>query len=360
MLDVADDGLDDRCALLHHLAEHGCSVEEMRTAQRAGRLFALLSDRVLRPGGDRYSLEDTALETGLDVNAVRQLWSALGWRVGRPDERVVSDEERAIALGFPVLVSRFGLDAAVDLARTIAGAMATIAEGASALVRADPAMSVARSGSELTTAIAAGRSAAVMPWMADLLDVSYRQHVVAARGRFEASDSYDSVEQHLVEAAVGFVDITGYTAASTQLTLPELCELVRRFEVHAANAAARHDGRVVKFIGDAAMLVAPTPRRLATMAIDLVGSWDSASSGAISVRGGLAHGRVATRQGDYFGAPVNLAARLVAVAPVGALLVTAAFADEMGDLPWRQGPEERLTIRGFDEPITARTLSPIP
>jgi class 3 adenylate cyclase len=60
-------------------------------------------------------------------------------------------------------------------------------------------------------------------------------------------------------------------------------------------------------------------------------------------------GPVVPRDGDYFGAVVNLAARLVADAPPGQVLVTRAVADELadGDLT----PLVTRRVRGFDEPV---------
>jgi adenylate cyclase len=48
-------------------------------------------------------------------------------------------------------------------------------------------------------------------------------------------------------------------------------------------------------------------------------------------RAGLAAGRVLIRGGDYFGTVVNLASRLVEVAPAGGLAVDEAFRDSLQD-----------------------------
>ena len=60
--------------------------------------------------------------------------------------------------------------------------------------------------------------------------------------------------------------------------------------------------------------------------------------------------------GDYFGNPVNLAARLVAAAAPEQVLATSELHDELPDWPAvAQGP---LTLKGFAEPVIAFDLHP--
>jgi class 3 adenylate cyclase len=58
--------------------------------------------------------------------------------------------------------------------------------------------------------------------------------------------------------------------------------------------------------------------------------------------------------GDYYGNPVNLAARLVAAAEPGEILLS----DEVhGELPdWAADATEPLSLRGFAQPMQAYAL----
>jgi class 3 adenylate cyclase len=58
--------------------------------------------------------------------------------------------------------------------------------------------------------------------------------------------------------------------------------------------------------------------------------------------------------GDYFGNAVNLAARLVAAAAPGEILVTSAVRDELPD--WPASIQDPLTLKGFDAHVTANNL----
>ena len=87
-------------------------------------------------------------------------------------------------------------------------------------------------------------------------------------------------------------------------------------------------GRVVKDLGDGAMLVYPD-------AAEAVAAWrrfQSAMSGtgALAMHGGMHQGVVVRREGDYFGGAVNLAARLLALAGSGELLATRSAVDRAG------------------------------
>ena len=302
-------------------------------------------------------LDETAESLDLPADQLRRTWTALGLPDVPPDAPAVSIDERLALEGLPMLLSLIDETAWLDISASIAIGLGAIAEAASAVARSAPNMSVARTDSELTTAMAAARSAALVPWLGRFIDVMLRQHLLEARRRFEASDSYTTVEDQRKNLAVAFVDVSGYTAATEQMTAGQLCEMVRQFERVAIDAAQAGGGRVAKFVGDAAMIVAPAPEQLADVVTALLSRWDVVHDGSLGVRARLAYGGVTSRQGDYFGSPVNLAARLVAMAPRGTILAADSVADRLTAGPWVVGDVQSLDIRGFAERIDARTLT---
>jgi class 3 adenylate cyclase len=66
---------------------------------------------------------------------------------------------------------------------------------------------------------------------------------------------------------------------------------------------------------------------------------------------------VLAQDGDYFGQPVNLASRLVALAEPGQVLGSAALADVLSG-SWQSTAGEPTTVRGFDDPVTPYALTP--
>lgn len=73
------------------------------------------------------------------------------------------------------------------------------------------------------------------------------------------------------------------------------------------------------------------------------------------VRAGLAYGTVLDLNGDYFGNPVNLAARLVAAAHPGQILASSTVHDALPN--WPAVEQEPLTLKGFDAAVTAYDMS---
>jgi class 3 adenylate cyclase len=58
--------------------------------------------------------------------------------------------------------------------------------------------------------------------------------------------------------------------------------------------------------------------------------------------------------GDYFGNPVNLAARLVAAAGPGQVLAASSVREELPH--WAAIVQDPLTLKGFAAPVTAYEL----
>jgi adenylate cyclase len=92
---------------------------------------------------------------------------------------------------------------------------------------------------------------------------------------------------------------------------------------------------------------------LAKVAVDLV-EYPRAREAGLQVRAGLGYGSVLALGGDYWGTPVNLAARLVAAAAPRQILASTDVRDELPD--WPAIPLDPLTLKGFDEPVTAYDL----
>jgi class 3 adenylate cyclase/YHS domain-containing protein len=107
----------------------------------------------------------------------------------------------------------------------------------------------------------------------------------------------------------------------------------------------------VKTIGDALMLRIPDPARAVLLGLRITHEL-LRGHGAPAVRVGLHHGAAIERGGDYFGASVNLAARVAAVAAGGEVLLTAhtaALAPALESIFYE--PRGRQTLRNIREPV---------
>lgn len=351
LLDPDDVAADDRKALIDFLAEQGCTIEEMIAANHRGRLFGLAGDRLVRPGARTLTLREVAEATGADEALARRLWRALGLE-GWDSELPLASPDDAAACGMILAAVAFvGEDAAMELARSVGAGLAQIAEALQAVGRTvSSSGSVATSGSELETARFWAANAPFVAAMGGVLDAFSRHHWDLARTHFERSGSYDVMLQGRARVAVGFIDMSGFTTAATELGDADFEQLVRSFVADVSETVQDLGGRVVKFAGDAAMVVAPDAVMLATIARHLV--VERSRGGGLALHAGLAYGEVLTRLGDYFGRPVNLAARLAALAETGSVLATAEVGAALVDAGWAVEQLAPQPIRGIAEPVT--------
>ncbi|MDQ3777545.1 MAG: adenylate/guanylate cyclase domain-containing protein [Actinomycetota bacterium] len=127
----------------------------------------------------------------------------------------------------------------------------------------------------------------------------------------------------MAESAATFVfaDIAGFTALTEAHGDEEAVALVGRFADGVAAELPAVQGEHVKTIGDALMLRIPEPADAILLGVRIVGGIFEGHGGP-AVRVGLHHGAAVERDGDYFGAAVNLAARVSAVAAGGEVLVS--------------------------------------
>jgi class 3 adenylate cyclase len=347
LYDPADPDAADRRALIEYLDAEGCTLDEMKAAHAKGRLFGLAGDRIVRPGRDEFTLREAAEKIGADPLLVQRLWRAFGLPLVDVDTKVASASDLEALPLFLGVAALLGEDAALGLARVNGAAVARIADAVSAAFRsAISDLAVDTSGSELATAKTFAGVAALAPAAGRTLDVLLRHHLESARQQFEVSGSGDVALSGQVRSAVGFADVSGFTALSQVATSAELSRLVDAFEDLATTHVHEAGGRVVKFIGDAVMYVTPHAPAAVDVALRLV------HHSSHPVRAGVTYGLLLAQDGDYFGPPVNLAARLVANAEPGQVLIDEQAATHL-DQTYVTTPQPPTTLRGIADPVVA-------
>ncbi len=341
----------ERADLIKYLDGLGFTVDEMVEAERRGRLFGLAGDVLQWSGRPTYTVQTAAEELGLSAEDVAHAWALLGLTVAGPEVPVLSRADVDALSTWVALKAVVGEDGAFGLLRVLGAAMARLAEAESTMIRAGtPDIQMTYSNDELATAQAYRSVAEFVPRIGALIDVVHRHHLTSARTYFEGVLRDTSAT---VVCGIGFADLSSFTALTQALTPAQLSELLTEFGATVADVVHADGGRVVKFIGDAVMWVCSSPERLAKAAVDLVDHPRAREEG-LQVRAGLAYGTVLAINGDYFGIPVNLAARLVAAAAPGQILAAAELHDELPD--WPAVAHGSLTLKGFDDPVTAFEL----
>jgi adenylate cyclase len=128
-----------------------------------------------------------------------------------------------------------------------------------------------------------------------------------------------------------FADIAGYTALTEVHGDADAADLAATFCREVTAIARARGGEVIKTIGDAVMVRHSDPAD--ALALGLSAAHEViAGHGSPAVRVGMHHGPAVEREGDWFGATVNLAARVAAAAAGGEVLITAAVRDRVGEL----------------------------
>ena len=122
-----------------------------------------------------------------------------------------------------------------------------------------------------------------------------------------------------------FADIAGFTALTEVHGDEEAATLVAEFCDGVSSELPEFGGAHVKTIGDALMLRIPDPANAIRLGLRIAHDVLH-GHGAPAIRVGLHHGPAIERDGDYFGAAVNLAARVSAAATGGEVLLTAQTA----------------------------------
>jgi adenylate cyclase len=126
-------------------------------------------------------------------------------------------------------------------------------------------------------------------------------------------------------ATFAFADIAGFTALTEAHGDEAAFALIADFIKAVKTELPAVRGEHVKTIGDALMLRIPDPRDAIVLGLRIANEL-MLDHGAPAVRVGLHHGPAVESDGDYFGASVNLAARVSALASGGEVLVTGSTA----------------------------------
>jgi adenylate cyclase len=148
-----------------------------------------------------------------------------------------------------------------------------------------------------------------------------------------------------------FADLSGFTALTEAHGDEQAADLVGGFCVAVRQLLTEHHAQEVKTIGDALMI--RTGDAAAAIQLGLCIVHDvGAQHGFPLVRVGMHTGQAVERDGDWFGATVNLAARVSAAAAGGEALVTATTKTAAGEVAGVELRERgRWTFRNVSEPV---------
>jgi adenylate cyclase len=328
----------------------------MQAAAARGALVALAAELAAVPAGGAFTIVDVAARTGQPVEHLQALRTICQLPEIPAQEVGLTPGDVVLAEMYSSAVELFGASGAEHLLRTIAASVSRIADAAiSAFVTSAGPTSLADDGALIDVTERAAELRGSLPRIVDTLFSHHfvrlaRPNVTGRRAEFEVRP-----------AAVGFVDLVGYTSRAGRLRLQELGRSLAVFEARSADAVTKHGGRLVKFIGDGVMFTTADIATAARIALEIVSHPDSDATDVLGpVRGAVAAGDLLVREGDYFGPVVNLAARAAQVAVAGSVVAVGRIPEGEGRAGVAFEPLRDARLRGIGGPVRLFAVRTVP
>jgi adenylate cyclase len=339
----------ERLSLLEGLAAEGVPLSELRRTTASGTVIFLPADRVI-VGSERYTAAEVAEMSGVEPEFLVAARRAMGLPIPDPEDAVYTEAEvesaARIVLGREAGISD---EEILDLLRVLSRGLSQAAES----LRLLPLKLVLQPG--MSERELAGRYAQAAAQLYPLVDPMISNVLALHLRHTTQSEVINALERSggqlpgSREVAVCFADLVGFTRLGEEVAPEELGHLAVRLEALASDVA-EPPVRLVKTIGDAAMLASVEPEPLLDATLALLDAADAEGEDFPQLRAGAALGAALPRAGDWFGRPVNLASRITALARPGTLLAERAVHDSARDsYRWSFAGERRL--RGIRSPV---------
>jgi adenylate cyclase len=339
---------DARKDLLEQLSEAGVSDEELKKAVDEQRLALLPVERAL--GADKsLTAEEVADRAEVSVDFVKRHRRALGLPQPEDGQAAFSEDDvEALEDVKRFLDAGLDEDGVEDATRVVGESMSRVARTVAQLT----ATSLLKPGvteHELGVGFAEAAKQLV-PLFGKQLELVFKQQLLElVRSEMVSQQELESGLPDAETINVSFSDLVGFTKMGEELPPEEIGRVASRLGELAADVATG-PVRLVKTIGDAAMLVSPDAEALVKVTLDLVQAADDEGEDFPMLRAGVARGEAIGRGGDWYGRPVNVASRLTGVARPGSVLTTESVHDEAEDaFDWSFAGKKKL--KGVKDPL---------
>jgi adenylate cyclase len=316
--------------IVARLRERGHSVQKIREASQSGKLAFGYIDELLPSSEARYTLREAARELDVDEQLIERMVAAMGLNALSSEE--ISEEDlQVLRYGSEVLAAGLPLPALLQIVRVYGQAMAQVADAEVRLFHLylhEPLMREGVPGVEVAQAME-GMTREMLPFAVPFINYLHgrmlgyfvEQDVI---GHIESDlDDEETIEEGRMRVAIAFADLAGYTKLTEEQGEAQAVSAVERF-VETVEQTLPIDARVIKTLGDEVMVVGADAGSLTSWAVGLAAQLPV---GSPPPRIGIHSGAALYRDGDYYGREVNRAARVVARASGGEVLVTRPVVD---------------------------------
>jgi adenylate cyclase len=340
--------------IVARLRERGHSVERIREASQSGKLAFGYIDELLPSTEARYTLRQAARELDVDEALIERMVAAMGLNALSTEE-ITAEDLQVLRYGAEVLAAGLPLPALLQIVRVYGQAMAQVADAEVRLFHLylhEPLMREGVPGVEVAQAME-GMTREMLPFAVPFINYLHgrmlgyfvEQDVI---GHIESDlDDEETADEGRMRVAIAFADLAGYTKLTEEQGEARAVSAVERF-VETVERTLPIDARVIKTLGDEVMVVGADSGALTGWAVGLAAELPA---GSPPPRIGIHSGAALYRDGDYYGREVNRAARVVARASGGEVLVTRPVVDAASR---QDGLEFELigevVLKGFNEP----------
>ncbi|HEY7130700.1 MAG TPA: adenylate/guanylate cyclase domain-containing protein [Candidatus Limnocylindrales bacterium] len=149
--------------------------------------------------------------------------------------------------------------------------------------------------------------------------------------------------------AIAFVDLSGYTSMTVEHGDEAAATVADQLRALAETSVRPEGGRLVKLLGDGVLMQFPDAPSAIRATLDLVDR--IAAAGMPRAHAGIAAGRVVIRDGDVFGATVNLASRIADIAGPNQVVVEEGVVVMLPRGTATFHPIGRVDLKGFPDPV---------
>ncbi len=349
-----EDALGRLRELADHLRAYGASEEEIEHALISGEPQRALLDTVVRRSseGRTLSIADIEARGGHPVEALVALMEAFGLAAMDPNEPAFTEEEADAFVTLWELRETWPLDVAIQLGRVYGRLLARIAHSSVQLwvsvlepdLREHPddyeRLLARMADVEKLVPIADVVLAAVhRRWLErEFAQVAFREAPVAAAVPGTPA---------AVEVSFLFCDLKDFTAYADRVGDTAAVRMIDHFAAIVTRERGP-EARLTKLLGDGFMCAYPTPQLAVDAGARIIAEM-AAVRGDPGVHASVHHGLAIPREGDYFGAAVNLTARLLVQADRDELVATRIVVDRCSDHAWERAGA--LQIRGISHEV---------
>jgi adenylate cyclase len=323
--------------LVRQVAEAAGGVEEVVRAAQSGAFDLSLLETFLPDPGilEERTLNEVLAGTPVTCDEVQALLRAAGLPDAPADKPLTRDTVEILEHVVRLVALPMPAEAHYHTVRSTSEAVRRAAETQVQVFRQyveEPVLGACAQGDAVARTTIARIAESAVPSVIALTDWLHRQHLQNAVLESITSDMMEAVREgrgvrtRTSDPAVVFVDLVGFTPLVDGAGDQRASQIAAGFEDVVIDTTRSRGGRIVKMLGDGALLLFSDGSAAVRCGLEMVQAIHRA--GLPRPRVGIHRGPVVVHAGDVFGLTVNVAARINEYARPREVLVSATVAPD--------------------------------